>query len=48
MRAHVRDVLAGYKTPKAIVVTDRPLRAPNCKADYNAATDIAVAGIGAR
>jgi acyl-CoA synthetase (AMP-forming)/AMP-acid ligase II len=48
VRAHVRAALAGYKTPKAVVLTDRPLRAPNGKADYKAATDIAVAGIGAR
>ena len=48
VRAHVRDALAGYKTPKAIVVTDRPLRAPNGKADYKAASDIAVAAVAAR
>jgi len=48
VRAHVRAALAGYKTPKAIVVTDRPLRAPNGKADYKAATDIAVAAVAAR
>jgi len=37
VRAHVRKSLAGYKTPKRIVVADRPLRAANGKADYPAA-----------
>ncbi|WP_374574545.1 acyl-CoA synthetase [Phenylobacterium sp.] len=37
LRAHVRRTLAGYKTPKRIVITDRPLRASNGKADYPAA-----------
>ncbi|MGA0603211.1 acyl-CoA synthetase [Caulobacter sp. KR2-114] len=37
VRAHVRKSLAGYKTPKRIIVADRPLRAANGKADYPAA-----------
>ena len=37
LRAHVRQALAGYKTPKRIVVADRSLRAANGKADYPAA-----------
>ena len=37
LRAHVRKTLAGYKTPKRIVIADRNLRAANGKADYPAA-----------
>jgi acyl-CoA synthetase (AMP-forming)/AMP-acid ligase II len=37
LKAHVRRTLAGYKTPKRVVVADRPLRASNGKADYPAA-----------
>jgi len=37
LRAHVRKSLAGYKTPKRIVIADRSLRAANGKADYPAA-----------
>ncbi|HUO12757.1 MAG TPA: acyl-CoA synthetase [Caulobacteraceae bacterium] len=37
LRAHVRKSLAGYKTPKRVVVADRPIRAANGKADYPAA-----------
>lgn len=37
VRAHVRRTLAGYKTPKRILVADRSLRASNGKADYPAA-----------
>lgn len=37
LRAHVRASLAGYKTPKRIVVADRDFRAANGKADYPAA-----------
>jgi 3-oxocholest-4-en-26-oate---CoA ligase len=37
LRAHVRTVLAGYKTPKAIYITGKMPRAPNGKADYAAA-----------
>ncbi len=37
LRAHVRANLAGYKTPKRIVVADRDIRAANGKADYPSA-----------
>jgi acyl-CoA synthetase (AMP-forming)/AMP-acid ligase II len=37
LRAHVRQTLAGYKTPKRVIAADRPLRASNGKADYSAA-----------
>jgi acyl-CoA synthetase (AMP-forming)/AMP-acid ligase II len=37
VKAHVRRSLAGYKTPKHIIVADRPMRASNGKADYGAA-----------
>jgi 3-oxocholest-4-en-26-oate---CoA ligase len=36
LRAHVRTRLAGYKTPKRILVAGVNLRAPNGKADYKA------------
>jgi acyl-CoA synthetase (AMP-forming)/AMP-acid ligase II len=41
LRVHVRQALAGYKTPKRIVATDEPLRASNGKADYPTAKTIA-------
>jgi fatty-acyl-CoA synthase len=37
LRAHVRKSLAGYKTPKRVVVADRDIRAANGKADYPSA-----------
>lgn len=46
LRAHVRERLAGYKTPKRIVFTDRTLRAPNGKADYKGAKQAALAALG--
>ena len=45
LRAHVRKSLAGYKTPKRVVLADRSLRASNGKADYPAAKAIAAAAI---
>ncbi len=45
VRAHVRKRLAGYKTPKRIVIADRPLRAANGKADYPAAKAAAEAAV---
>jgi len=45
LRAHVRERLAGYKTPKRVVFTDRVLRAPNGKADYKAAKELALASL---
>jgi 3-oxocholest-4-en-26-oate---CoA ligase len=41
VRNHVRDRLAGYKTPKRVLITGVPLRAPNGKADYKSALDFA-------
>jgi acyl-coenzyme A synthetase/AMP-(fatty) acid ligase len=46
LRAHVRERLAGYKTPKRIVFTEAVLRAPNGKADYKGARAIATASAG--
>ena len=45
LKAHVRRRLAGYKTPKAIVIADRSLRASNGKADYPAARKAAEAAL---
>ncbi len=41
VRKHVRQHLAGYKTPKRILVTSLPLRASNGKADYKTAKQFA-------
>ena len=41
LRAHVRATLAGYKTPKRIIVVGKVPRAPNGKADYAAARALA-------
>ncbi len=41
LRRHVRERLAGYKTPKRVVTGEVSLRAPNGKANYKAATDFA-------
>lgn len=41
IRQHVRQSLAGYKTPKRLIIADRSLRASNGKADYPAARAIA-------
>ena len=41
VKDHVRDQLAGYKTPKAIYPTEKPMRASNGKADYATAKAIA-------
>ncbi len=46
LRAHVRERLAAYKTPKRIVIADQPLRAPNGKADYKSARECAQAALG--
>lgn len=42
LKSHVRERLAGYKTPKAIYPADIPLRASNGKADYATVRDFAV------
>jgi fatty-acyl-CoA synthase len=41
LRRHVREHLAGYKTPKRIFPVERMFRAPNGKADYKGATAFA-------
>lgn len=41
LRAHVRQHLAGYKTPKRVVIVPKVPRAPNGKADYAAAKALA-------
>ena len=45
LRAHVRRSLAGYKTPKRVIVTTATIRASNGKADYPTAKAIAQAAI---
>jgi fatty-acyl-CoA synthase len=46
LRAHVRDRLAGYKTPKRLLSTEISLRAPNGKADYKSASEFAKRALG--
>jgi acyl-CoA synthetase (AMP-forming)/AMP-acid ligase II len=46
LRRHVRSQLAGYKTPKRILVAGVALRAPNGKADYKAVGEFAQAELG--
>ena len=46
LRVHVRGKLAGYKTPKRILVSGVSLRAPNGKADYKSALDFAKRELG--
>jgi len=46
VRRHVRASLAGYKTPKRVLVAGVALRAPNGKADYKAVGDFAREQLG--
>ena len=46
VRRHVRASLAGYKTPKHILLTQVPLRASNGKADYKTVTEFARRDLG--
>ena len=46
LRRHVRERLAGYKTPKRIVFAEVALRAPNGKADYKGARRCALDALG--
>ncbi|MEJ1969301.1 MAG: acyl-CoA synthetase [Rhizomicrobium sp.] len=46
LRAHVRAHLAGYKTPKRVIVAGVNLRAPNGKADYKSASEFARRELG--
>ena len=41
--AHTRTILAAYKTPKRVIAVTAVPRAPNGKADYNRAKDLAAA-----
>jgi fatty-acyl-CoA synthase len=47
LRDHVRQALAGYKVPKAIVPVDRVVRSPAGKPDYGWARSVAVAAASA-
>ena len=46
IRLHVRERLAGYKTPKRVLIAGVPLRAPNGKADYKSALAFAKQELG--
>jgi fatty-acyl-CoA synthase len=46
IRVHVRDMLAGYKTPKRVLIAGVPLRASNGKADYKSVLDFAKRELG--
>ncbi len=46
LRQHVRAKLAGYKTPKRVILADASLRASNGKADYKAAREAAERALG--
>lgn len=46
LRAHVREHLAGYKTPKRVLVSGVNLRAPNGKADYKSVSNFARGELG--
>jgi fatty-acyl-CoA synthase len=46
LREHVRESLAGYKTPKRILIAGVNLRAPNGKADYKSASEFAKKELG--
>jgi 3-oxocholest-4-en-26-oate---CoA ligase len=46
LREHVRAQLAGYKTPKRILLADIALRAPNGKADYKTASQFVRTELG--
>lgn len=42
----MRGRLAGYKTPKHVLVAPQPFRAPNGKADYKGASAFARERLG--
>jgi fatty-acyl-CoA synthase len=46
LKAHIREGLAGYKVPKAVVFVARLQRSPNGKSDYRWATATATAALG--
>ncbi len=43
--AHVKSELAGYKAPKQVLIVDEVKRAPNGKADYGWAKEVATAAL---
>ena len=45
--AHVKSELAGFKAPKQVLIVDEVKRAPNGKADYGWAKEVAVAALSA-
>ena len=45
--AHVKSELAGYKAPKQMLIVDEVKRAPNGKADYGWAKEVATAAFAA-
>jgi fatty-acyl-CoA synthase len=47
LRDHVREQLAGYKTPKRVVFVDSVGRSPSGKADYKRAKALALEALGA-
>lgn len=46
VQAHCRTRLAGYKIPRALVITDRIQRSPSGKADYRWAKAVAAKAVG--
>jgi fatty-acyl-CoA synthase len=46
VRDHVRAHLAGYKAPKRMIAVPRMFRAPNGKADYKGARELALRELG--
>ncbi|MFJ8777272.1 acyl-CoA synthetase [Streptomyces microflavus] len=48
VQAHCRTRLAGYKIPRALVITDRIQRSPSGKADYRWAKAVAAKAAGTR
>lgn len=47
LAAHVREHLADYKTPRALLIVDSLRRAPNGKLDYKAVKERALEALGA-
>ena len=46
IRAHCRGVISTYKVPKHVILVDTIVRAPNGKADYKWAADVAAQTLG--
>jgi acyl-CoA synthetase (AMP-forming)/AMP-acid ligase II len=45
LAAHARAYLAGYKTPRDLVLVDAIVRSPSGKPDYRWAKSIAIAAV---